>query len=91
MADEDENNNEKVKKFGPRSVASEITEELRKQKSNRKGWILFCKRFQTCSFMCEKKLFRPNPHISLQLITDTMIEGKSNKWIKKLAIWSPNL
>ena len=37
MADEDENNNEKMKKFGTNSVASENTEELRKQKSNRKG------------------------------------------------------
>ena len=36
MADEDENNNEKVKKFGAHSVAPEITEEPIKQKSNRK-------------------------------------------------------
>ena len=54
----------KIKKFGPHSVASKITEELRKQKSNRKGWILFCKRFQTCSFMSQKKSFRPNKHVS---------------------------
>ena len=31
------NNNEKVKKFRAHSVASKITEELKKQKSNRKG------------------------------------------------------
>ena len=31
------NNDEKVKKFGAHSVASKITEELRKQKINRKG------------------------------------------------------
>ena len=62
MADEDENNNEKVKKIGPRSVASEITEVLGKQKSYRKGWILFCKRFQSCSFMCKKKVFWPTTY-----------------------------
>ena len=50
----------KLQKFWPHSFASEITEELRKQKSYRKGWILFCKRFQTCSFMCEKKVFHVN-------------------------------
>ena len=44
----------KIKKLRPYSVASESTEELRKQKSNRKGWILFCKRFQSATFMCEK-------------------------------------
>ena len=45
----------KVQKFGPHSVAPKIPEELKKQKSNRKGWVLFCKRFQSASFMCEKK------------------------------------
>ena len=68
MADEDENNNEKVKKIGPRSVASEITEVLGKQKSYRKGWILFCKRFQTCSFMCEKKVICLNIYIIMLYI-----------------------
>ena len=53
----------KVKKFGPHLVAPKITEELRKQKSYRKGWILFCKRFQTCSFMCKKKLFCFNIYV----------------------------
>ena len=48
----------KIKKFRPYSVASESTEELRKQKSNRKGWILFSKRFQSAAFMCEKKSFQ---------------------------------
>ena len=48
----------KIQKFGPHLVASKITEELRKQKINRKGWILFCKRFQTCSFMRQKKSFQ---------------------------------
>ena len=47
-----------IKKLRPYSVASEITEELRKQKSNRKGWILFCKRFQSAAFMCKKNLFQ---------------------------------
>ena len=50
----------KVQKFGPHSVASENTEELRKQKSNRKGWILFCKWFQIAAFMCEEKSFHVN-------------------------------
>ena len=36
MADEDENNNEKVKKCGPHSVAPKITEDLRKQKRYKK-------------------------------------------------------
>ena len=36
MADEDKNNNEKVKKFGAHSVAPKIPEDLRKQKSYRK-------------------------------------------------------
>ena len=35
--DEDESKNEKVKKLRTHSVASEITEELKKQKINRKG------------------------------------------------------
>ena len=48
----------KVKKFGPPLVAPKITEELRKQKSNRNGWISFCKRFQICSFMSQKKSFQ---------------------------------
>ena len=41
----------KIQKFGPHLVASKITEELRKQKINRKG-------FQTCSFMRQKKSFQ---------------------------------
>ena len=49
----------KVLKFGPHSVAPKIPEELKKQKSNKKGWILFCKRFQSASFMCEKKSLQP--------------------------------
>ena len=36
MADEDENNNEKVKKFVSHSVAPKIPEDPRKQKSYRK-------------------------------------------------------
>ena len=52
----------KVKKFGPHSVASKITEDLRKQKSYKKRWIFQWKRFQSASFMCQKKLLRPNLH-----------------------------
>ena len=37
MDDKDENKNEKLKKLGTHSVAPEITEERKKQKSNRKG------------------------------------------------------
>ena len=50
----------KVKKFGPHLVAPKITEELRKQKSYKKGWILFCKRFQSAAFMCKKKVIHVN-------------------------------
>ena len=50
----------KIKKLRPHSVAPESIEELRKQKSNRKGWILFCKRFQSAAFMCERKVFQVN-------------------------------
>ena len=57
VEDEEKNksNNEKVQKFWPHSVAPESTEGLIKQKSNKKGRILFCKRFQSATFMCEKK------------------------------------
>ena len=46
MADEDESNNEKVKKFGAHSVAPESSEDLRKQKSYKKQFKTFLK----CTF-----------------------------------------
>ena len=47
----------KVEKFGPHSVASEITEDPRKQKSHR-IWRLFQrKRFHIRSFMSKKKFY----------------------------------
>ena len=64
MADEDESNNEKVKKFGAHSVAPESSEDLRKQKSYKKRWTFQWKRFQSASFMCQKKVLRPSWHIS---------------------------
>ena len=55
----------KVKKFGAHSVASKITEDLYKQKSHKKQWILQSKRFQIGSFMWEKKSLRPNKYTCL--------------------------
>ena len=42
------------------SLAPEITEDLRKQKSYRKRRLFQCKRFHIGAFMCKKKSFRPN-------------------------------
>ena len=63
MADEDEINSEKVKKFGAHSVAPESSEDLRKQKSYKKRWIFQWKRFQSASFMCQKKVLWPSIYI----------------------------
>ena len=41
--------------FTLKKAIYQITKEHKKQKSHRKGWILFCKRFQSATFMCEKK------------------------------------
>ena len=56
----------KVQKFGPHSVAPEITEDPRKRKSHRIWRIFQCKRFQSAAFMCEEKV--------IQLITYMIID-----------------
>ena len=63
----------KVQKLWPHSVASEITEELRKQKGNKKGWILFYKRFQSAAFMCEKKVFQ----VTSYSVSDKVLENQN--------------
>ena len=73
------NNNEKIQKFGPHLVASKITEELREQKSNRKGWVLFCKKFQSASFMCEKKLLQPSLGIIAIWFQNCVEKGRDRK------------
>ena len=50
----------KLQKFGSHSLAPEITEDLRKQKSYRKRRLFQCKRFHIGAFMCKKKSFRPS-------------------------------
>ena len=52
----------KVKKFRPHSVAPESSEDRRKQKIYKKRWTFQWKRFQSASFMCQKKVLRPNYH-----------------------------
>ena len=71
----------KVKKFGPHLVAPKITEELRKQKSNRNGWISFCKRFQICSFMSQKKSFQVITYTCIYLLE--FIVGSSGFRLRK--------
>ena len=48
MADEDKNKNEKVKKFRAHSVASEITEELKKQKNYQKRVNIILQKVSKC-------------------------------------------
>ena len=55
----------KVQKFGPHSVAPEITEDPRKQKSHRIWRIFQCKRFQSAAFMCEEKVIQLNEYRAL--------------------------